>query len=111
LLSTATQALAVGQEMPVIWTEPPAFASLQPVPVGAVEVRMFPVMLPAAQSRVDTQATPSRSPGPPGAPISFQAEVPPVGLVETKIRPSRATATQSEGVPQETPRRSSELPS
>ena len=95
----------------MIWTEPPAFASLQlgPPPAGSVEVRMLPVRLPAAQSRVDTQATPSRSPGPPGVPASVQADAPPVGLVETKIRPSRATATQSEGVPQETPRRSSEL--
>src|SRR5215218_10259288 len=93
LLSTATQRLAVGQEMPVICTEPPAFASSQPAgpAAGAVEVRTLPVKLPAAQSRVDRQATPSRSPGPPGVPVSVQAEAPPVGLVETKIRPLRAT--------------------
>src|SRR5262249_39635214 len=111
LLSTARQRFTAGHETPVIWTERPAFASLQLVagPRGSAEVRMLPTALPAAQSRDCKQLTPSRSPGPPAAPTSRQAGTPRVGLVGTKIRLSGARATQSEVLPQETPRRSSEL--
>src|SRR5262249_34356774 len=110
LSSTARQALAAGQETPVTCTEPPAPASFQVAPPsasGLVVVRILPVMLPTAQSAVERQEAPSRSPGPALVAAVLQAPAPPVGSVETKSFPSRAATTQSEGVPQEMLRRSS----
>ena len=74
LSSTATQFETLGQETPVICTEPPAFASFHvpPPPAGFVVVRMLPVMLPTAQSALETQEAPSRSPAPAGVPTCFQ---------------------------------------
>ena len=98
----------------MICTEPPAFAALHVASApaeGFVVVRMLPVMLPTAQSTVETQEAPSKSPEPAGVATDVQAETPPVGSVEAKSRPPRAAATQSDGVPQEMLRKSSWDPS
>lgn len=82
LFTAAAQREGAGQEMPVIGTDGPVLTSRQPGTAAfalALE-RTLPLAFPARQRLPPGQSTASRSPGPPGVPISLQAGATAAGI-------------------------------